>query len=43
MKYYQNIRSIMEKTEEIEDYEIDEIAIRVLDSHKKIFKRLSEI
>jgi hypothetical protein len=33
----------MEEIEEIEDHEIDEIAIRVLDSHKKVFKRLSEI
>ena len=30
-------------TEEIEDQEIDEISIRVMDAHKKIFKRLSEL
>lgn len=29
--------------EEIEDHEIDEICIRALDVHRKVFKRLSEI
>ena len=30
-------------TGEIEDHEIDEISVRALDVHKKVFKRLSEI
>ena len=29
--------------DEIEDQEIDEISIRVMDTHKKVFKRLSEL
>lgn len=37
------INTVVKMVEDIEDQEIDEISIRAMDAHKKVFKRLSEL